>query len=101
MPATARRDIFAPGAEGIFHCWSRCVRRAFLMGDDPQTGKNYDHRRQWMLERLDVICQAFCIDVLFFAVLGNHFHLVLATHPRLVKRLGSWEVALWGERRQI
>jgi hypothetical protein len=46
-----------------------------------------------MHQRLDVICQAFCIDVLFLAILGNHFHIVLATHPRLVKRLGSWEVA--------
>ena len=63
------------------------------MGNDPISGKNYDHRRQWMHERLDVICEAFCIDVMFLSLLSNHFHLVLSTHPRLVKRLGDWEVA--------
>ena len=93
MASTARKNIFAPGSEGTFHCWSRCVRRAHLMGDDSLTGKNYDHRRDWLYDRLAVICECYCIDVLFFAVLANHFHLVLTSHPRLVKRLGDWEVA--------
>ena len=65
--------------------------KLFLMGQHGD--KNYDHRRQWIVERLDVLCSAFAIEVLFFAVLSNHFHVVLRTLPRRVKRMGAWEVA--------
>jgi len=69
------------------------VRRAFLLGTDSLTGKNYDHRRGWLVERLELLAENFAIDVGFFAILANHLHLVLRTNPRLVKRMGSWEVA--------
>lgn len=93
MASCARSRLFQPGAEGVFHCWSRCVRGARLCGRDPVTGKNCDHRRQWVVERMDVLCQAFAIDVLFFAILGTHLHHTLRSLPRLVKRMGDWEVA--------
>jgi len=32
----------------VFHAYTRCVRRAFLCGDGPLTGKNFDHRKQWV-----------------------------------------------------
>ncbi|PCK07526.1 MAG: hypothetical protein COA42_13790 [Alteromonadaceae bacterium] len=34
------------------HCYVRCVRRAYLCGDDHSTGENYDHRKQWIASRL-------------------------------------------------
>jgi len=52
MPACARMEIVRGGVPGIFHCWSRCVRRAYLLGKDPLTGKNHSHRRPWVIQRL-------------------------------------------------
>jgi hypothetical protein len=93
MAACARREIVRHGKSGIYHCASRCVRRAYLMGKDPLTGKDTSYRRDWVLERLALLVSSFAIDVGFFAVLSNHLHLVLRTHPRRVQRMGREEVA--------
>jgi REP element-mobilizing transposase RayT len=93
MPGCARKEIVRDGVPGIFHCWSRCVRRAYLLGKDPLTGKNHNHRRQWVIERLELLVANFAIDVCFLAVMANHLHLVLRTSPRLVTRMGTWEIA--------
>jgi len=93
VPACARREIVRDGEPGIYHIWSRCVRRAYLLGKDPLTGKNHSHRRQWVIERLELLVANFTIDVCFLALMSNHLHLVLRTTPRLVKRMGTWEVA--------
>ena len=93
MPACARKEIIRQGEPGIFHCSSRAVRRAFLLGSDPLTGNDYNHRRQWVIQRLELLVANFVIDVCFLAILASHIHLVLRTTPRLVKRMGSWEVA--------
>ena len=93
MASSARREIIRPGVAGIFHCWQRCVRRAYLLGKDPLTGKDHSHRREWFIERLKRLVSCFAIDVGFEAILSNHFHLILRANPRLVKRMGDWEVA--------
>jgi len=93
MPGCARREIVRQGEAGIYHCWARCVRRAWLMGNDPYTGKDYTHRREWVIDRLQLLVRCFAIDVGSFAILSNHLHLVLRANPRLVKRWGDQEVA--------
>lgn len=39
MARLARADLVDPNEVAVFHCIHRCVRRAFLCGDDPYDGK--------------------------------------------------------------
>ena len=77
---------------GIYHCYSRCVRRAFLCGVDPLTGKNYEHRRDWMDQRLEELSGIFAIDVFAYSDLTNHFHSVLRNRPDLAAVFSDREV---------
>ena len=84
MAAKPRGEIVDPGEPGVYHCWSRCVRRAFLCGVDKRTRKDYNHRRDWIEQRVEELARLFAIDVAFFAIMQNHFHLVLRNLPQLV-----------------
>ena len=45
MARQNRRDIFDPNVVGAFHAIQRTVRRAWLCGLDPVSGKSFEHRR--------------------------------------------------------
>jgi hypothetical protein len=70
MPRIPRKLLIDPTEVGVFHCISRCVRRAFLCGCDRLSGKNFDHRKQWIQDRIEFLAGQFGIDVLGFAVIG-------------------------------
>jgi len=59
----ARSLRIPPGLPGNFHCVSRCVRRAFLCGEDRLTGKSFEHRRQWVEDRLHELASIFGVSI--------------------------------------
>ena len=93
MARSTRSEQFDPHEVSVFHCINRCVRRCFLCGTDPLTGSNYEHRKDWIEERLEFLAGFFGIDVLGFSVLDTHFHVVLRNRPDVVKTWSDREVA--------
>lgn len=73
----SRASLVSVADTPYYHCISRCVRRAYLCGDDKYTGNSYDHRREWVVERLATLSEVFSIDVAAYAVMTNHCHLVV------------------------
>jgi len=75
-----------------YHCISRCVRRAFLCGYDRSSRKNFDHRKQWILDRIKALSSVFAIDVCAYAIMSNHFHLVLYVDTTRAQQWSADEV---------
>ena len=73
----SRASLISLSDTPYYHCISRCVRRAFLCGEDEFTGQNFSHRRQWVAERMHFLADLFNIDICAYAILFNHYHLVL------------------------
>jgi len=88
--ALPRSKYIQDGQEGVYHCFSRCVRRAFLYGFDPLTSRDFSHRKAWLVERLRLLAALFAIEVCAYAIMENHYHLILRTRPDIV--------ALWSDR---
>ena len=77
---------------GFYHVCSRCVRRAFLCGNDQLTGYNFDHRRQWIEDRMLLLADLFAIEIYAYAVMSNHYHIVLQVNPQSVSGWSDEEV---------
>lgn len=83
----ARATLVSVEDTPYYHCLGRCVRRAFLCGFDELTKRSFEHRRVWMQERLALLTDTFAIDVCAYALLSNHYHLVVRLSP---ERMNDW-----------
>ena len=79
---------------GVYHCFSRCVRRAFLCGYDFVAQRDYSHRKTWVVDRLRQLAAIFAIDVCAYAIMENHEHTILRTRPDIVATWSNREVAI-------
>jgi hypothetical protein len=79
-----RSFLVDPLVSGVYHCPSRCVRRQSLI-ESPE-------RCAWLVRRFELLASAFAIDVCDFAVMRNHVHLLLRTHPELAFAWSDEEV---------
>jgi REP element-mobilizing transposase RayT len=94
MPRPLRSDVFRPEEIAILHCTQRCVRRAYLSGIDSVSGKDYSYRKEWIRQRIEKLASVFGIDVLTYAILSNHLHVVLRNRPDVVAAWSDRQVAL-------
>jgi len=91
--ATPRKYLIDPEVPLLYHLASRCVQRAFLCGIDPVTGKDYGHRKQWLIDRLHFLVQHFAVDLYGYCIMSNHFHLCIFHDPKACLRCSDEEVA--------
>jgi hypothetical protein len=71
MARLKREDVFSPDEVAIVHVMNRVVRRCYLMGDDPVTRKNYDHRKDKIEQLFERFAGLFGLDLLVYAILTN------------------------------
>jgi hypothetical protein len=78
----SRESLISLSDTPYYHCISRCVRRAFLCGDDRYSGQSFEHRRQWVVDRIRYLTDVFSIEVAAYGILSNHYHIVLYVNER-------------------
>ncbi|MEI8211780.1 MAG: hypothetical protein WCI02_06505 [Planctomycetota bacterium] len=87
MARLARAEVFDPSEVAVVHVMARTVRRCYLLGFDPISEKDFDHRKFWIECKLQQLAAHMGIDLLAFTLMSNHLHLILRSRPDVV---ASW-----------
>jgi hypothetical protein len=87
----ARAHLVDPDVTRWYHCITRCVRRAFLLGEGDSD------RKQWIEHRLEELAGVFAVSVGGFAVLDNHLHVLVRLDPQIAAGWSDEDVVRrWG-----
>jgi hypothetical protein len=87
----ARTQLVDTSLTRWYHCITRCVRRAFLLGEGAH------NRKQWLEDRLEELADIFAVAVGGFSVLDNHLHLLVRLDPDVAQAWSDDEVVRrWG-----
>jgi hypothetical protein len=89
--AIARRQQIDATVTRWYHCTTRCVRQAFLLG------AGTFNRKEWIEDRLEELAQIFAVGVGGFSVMTNHLHVLLRLDPDVAQNWSDEEVTRrWG-----
>ena len=88
----ARCSLVSTDDTPYYHCVSRCVRRAFLCGYDKYTQTDYEHRRKWVEDKLHQTATVFAIKLCAYAVMSNHYHIVVHIQPGKAAKWSKREI---------
>ena len=91
--ATPRSQLVDSTVPLFYHLVSRCVRRSWLCGRDRQSGQDFSHRKDWLLDRMTRLARCFTVEIAAWAIMDNHFHLVVYFDPSACRHWTDDEVA--------
>ncbi|SBS31947.1 hypothetical protein MSP8886_02289 [Marinomonas spartinae] len=91
MPRTRGQQISLRDTP-YYHCVSRCVRGAFLSGEDPGSGASIEHRRAWDERRLLFLASVFAIGIYGYGEMNNHLHVVLYINAEKAAKWSTLDV---------
>ena len=89
----ARKTLVDPAHAATYHCVARCVRRAWLCGFDNYARKSFEHRKPWVERRILELADIFACGIYAYAVMSNHYHLVVHMSPATSNAWNAEEVA--------
>jgi REP element-mobilizing transposase RayT len=87
-----RKSLICLSDTPYYHVVARCVRRAWLCGYDDYADKDYSHRKHWVMQRLCFLAETFAVDLCAYAIMSNHYHLVLRVDRERGARLSKEEI---------
>jgi REP element-mobilizing transposase RayT len=87
-----RKSLISLNTTPYYHCVSRCVRHAFLCGTDAITGTDFEHRRQWIVDRIKQLANIFAIEICAYSVMSNHYHVILHVDQQFALNWDNREV---------
>lgn len=89
-----RKSLVSVETTPSYHVVSRCVRRTFLFG--VVDNKDFSHRRDAIVAKLAELTKLFCIDISAYAIMSNHYHLVVRVQKQRALDLSVAEItARW------